>query len=361
MAQRRIGVFIISPNDVKEEREIVKKVCHTFNHHSLFSFILEPVAWEDYPFEYQKNPQQNIDPYLEQAEIFIVILWHRLGTPVEGCKGAITGETDVTGTQYEIEKILAMGKENIFFYLKNKKRLFLEEELVEAAEQKRKLDHFLKKMGIQPGSTKRSYHTFDTPKMFEEKLKKHLSRALYRLTGEKMTQIGKKSHSRFFSYLFGVLMLVMLIPGGWVGFYLLDKKEQHSLSSVTSNKNNKEIRETPSIRKNRLYVEADQFRLPTKTIPHVIIVSDETKADYLLNVSYDERIREYTIAGQNMVAVHCMVAYDVKKRNRNKRIQSGMFDAEAIDFDITAARNKCKKKAQYTMALQLKSVLGEDK
>jgi len=356
-SRQKIGVFIISPNDVKPEREIVKKVCKSFNTQKL-SFNIEHIAWEDYPFRYENNPQENIDPYLEQADIFIVILWYRLGTVVEGCRGAITGEENVTGTQYEIEKILSMGKENLFFYIKNKEDIPLKyKELEEAVEQKRKLERFLEKMEIQPGSTKRSYHTFDTPEAFEEKLKKHLSKALYQITGEKVALKQKRSRQRVY-YLSGLLLI------GVLAGLLFDRSGRQEVKThlKVAPSLEKTVDRTRNdhqslIKQKRLYIEAENFILPAKTIPSITFTLNEHEAKYRLQISYNETIQYHTIADQNMVTVHCIVSYDLQDRDRNERIQTGMFDVEVIDFDLTSVQHKCKKKAQYEMVLRLKSIL----
>lgn len=354
--KKSVGVFIISPNDVKPERDIAKKVCESFNAKEL-SFSVEHIAWEDYPFRYEMNPQENIDPYLEKADIFIVILWYRLGTVVEGCRGAITGEKNVTGTQYEIEKILSMGKENLFFYIKNKEDIPLKyKELEEAVEQKRKLERFLEKMEIQPGSTKRSYHTFDTPEVFEEKLKKHLSKALSQIIGEEVV-LEQRSRQGVY-YLFG-LLLIGVIAGSF--FYQSGRQEAKTHLKVAPSLG-KTVDSTHNdhqsmVKQKRLYIEAEDFILPAKTIPGIAFTANEQKAEYRLQITYSETIQHNVIADQNMVMLHCIVSYDLQNQNSNERIQFGMFDAEAIDFDITSARYKCKKKAQYEMALRLKSIL----
>jgi len=356
-SKQNIGVFIISPNDVKEERDIVRKVCKSFNDRMNLPFTVEPIAWEDYPFQYEKNPQQNIDPYLDKADIFIVILWRRLGTEVEGYNGAVTGEMNVTGTQYEIEKILSMGKKDLFFYMKNKKRFFAEDELEEAFDQKRKLKNFLQKMEIQPGSTKRSYHTFETTEAFEKILRKHLVKTLYRLTGVKVPLAQEKRNGgRFLGYFVGLVILMMMV---WMMQQQFNKEETAAFSSLSPRIDEKGNKQHTEMKKKSLYIEAENFTLPIRMIPDIAVITNENRATYVLQVSYSETLQDNTIANQKMVTVHCFVSYDLQDKNRGKRIQTGMFDAEAIDFDVKSARYKCKKKAQYEMALQIKSVLKE--
>ncbi len=67
-----------------KRREIVKEVCDNLNHSTDKNIEISCTIWEDYPLIYTKNLQESIDELLVNADIYIVILWHRLGTSVEG-------------------------------------------------------------------------------------------------------------------------------------------------------------------------------------------------------------------------------------------------------------------------------------
>lgn len=113
---RVLDVFISSPGDVKAEREIVKKMLAKLNTmpHINSRYVLKAMAWEDTtPPVMGDNPQKIVDKYMMQAEhsdIFICILWNRMGTPV---KDEATGEDYESGTHYEFEhayRALQMSK-----------------------------------------------------------------------------------------------------------------------------------------------------------------------------------------------------------------------------------------------------------
>lgn len=77
-------IFLASPSDVKEEREIVKKVIETYNQiHSCDNIMLELLCWEDstYP-SFGDYPQDVVNSQIgDDYDVFIGILWARFGTP----------------------------------------------------------------------------------------------------------------------------------------------------------------------------------------------------------------------------------------------------------------------------------------
>ena len=101
---RRIEIFISSPGDVHEERHIVKRVIERCNRlHSIAErYVLRPQAYEESATaQVGERPQTIVDHQMMKAgssDLFICILWHRIGTPVihEG-----TGERFQSGTEYE--------------------------------------------------------------------------------------------------------------------------------------------------------------------------------------------------------------------------------------------------------------------
>ncbi|GEM_PF-5803284 len=81
----RIKVFISSPSDVKKEREMVDKVIAELNQTDGIDkyYHLYCYKWErDMKSDWGKY-QANIDRELEDTDIFIAILWSRLGTPTQ--------------------------------------------------------------------------------------------------------------------------------------------------------------------------------------------------------------------------------------------------------------------------------------
>ena len=234
--KKQINLFVISPNDVKEERQIAKEVCEEFNNLVGRKIEVTAILWEYHPMSYHKNAQENIDNVLDKCDIFVVILWRRLGSVVEGFKGAITNNENVTGTQYEIEKILSLEKEHVYFYFKSKEKYFLEDELEEALHQKQLLNTFLKEIKLTKGSTKHGYQEFEERDDFREKLTIHLLSEVQRLSGKKIviTKSDKNknpiSKLRKFVYIFLYSLVAVIAFFIYSWYYFLP-----SMSDVWEN------------------------------------------------------------------------------------------------------------------------------
>ena len=99
-----LDVFISSPGDVDEERRIARRVIERCNRlHSVKErYVLRSLAYEEHvPAAVGKGPQSIVDSYMKKAssaDIFICVLWHRMGTPVIDEE---TGQQFQSGTEYE--------------------------------------------------------------------------------------------------------------------------------------------------------------------------------------------------------------------------------------------------------------------
>ncbi len=85
--RRELNVFISSPGDVSDERAIVQKVISQLNGSSYVGqYVLIPRAYEDVvPPIVGTAPQFTVNNYMMRAEdtdLFVCILWSRIGTPV---------------------------------------------------------------------------------------------------------------------------------------------------------------------------------------------------------------------------------------------------------------------------------------
>ncbi len=97
--------MIASPNDVSEERQLVRDAIYEWNaiHSKQFGVMLNPVGWETHVApEMGGRPQEIINKrILEDSDILLGIFWTRLGTE--------TGEY-VSGTVEEISRHIASQK-----------------------------------------------------------------------------------------------------------------------------------------------------------------------------------------------------------------------------------------------------------
>ncbi|GJM16111.1 MAG: hypothetical protein DHS20C13_14380 [Thermodesulfobacteriota bacterium] len=96
MVHKVYRVFLASPSDVNQEREIAKIVVADINKSigRKFNITLDLVGWEDIPSGYGR-PQGKINPHLEKSNLFIGLLWRTLGSP--------SGKETLTGFEEEFQ------------------------------------------------------------------------------------------------------------------------------------------------------------------------------------------------------------------------------------------------------------------
>ena len=187
--QKNLRVFISSPNDVRPERLIAKRVIDRLAREFVYHFDIEPVLWEREPLIATEHFQTMITPPSE-SDIAVVILWSRLGTPLPGetFKGAITGGS-VTGTEWEFEDAVAAykqgGRPDLLLYRKHAPVLASlddDTELELQREQKRRVERFFQRWFVDEASEsfKAASHQFATPDQFEDLLETHLRGLLLR-------------------------------------------------------------------------------------------------------------------------------------------------------------------------------------
>lgn len=91
-----IKVFLASPGDVPEEREIVRNIVEEENHNHFTheGYRLEVVRWESHasPGIGKPHPQGRINPLMDECALFIGILWTRFGSPTGKTESGIKEE-----------------------------------------------------------------------------------------------------------------------------------------------------------------------------------------------------------------------------------------------------------------------------
>lgn len=120
---QRLDIFISSPSDVRQERQIALRAIERLNQmpHIAERFVLKPLAYEQMtPAKIGESPQEVVNEYMPRAgetDIFVCMLWHRLGTPVLDPR---TGRIYQSGTEYEFleayESYLKRGQPHILLY-----------------------------------------------------------------------------------------------------------------------------------------------------------------------------------------------------------------------------------------------------
>ncbi|HXR37446.1 MAG TPA: DUF4062 domain-containing protein, partial [Terracidiphilus sp.] len=82
-SRRPLTVFIASPGDVAPERQKLREVVADLNRTVArhLGLVVDATGWEDLPPSvHPERTQELINPSVDQADIFILILWKSLGT-----------------------------------------------------------------------------------------------------------------------------------------------------------------------------------------------------------------------------------------------------------------------------------------
>ncbi len=185
MAQTTIRIFVSSPSDVAEERILAHRVIDRLKAEHAHLVILDAIFWEHEPLVATQSFQEQIRPPSE-ADIFICILWSRLGTrlPMH-----VTGDKTKTGTEYEFEiafrSRLKAGTPDLLVYRKTKEPVVSLKDrsvLLERLEQQDALNRFMDKWfkDERDGSLISAFHAFEDAGRFEELLEMHLRKMIER-------------------------------------------------------------------------------------------------------------------------------------------------------------------------------------
>lgn len=108
---RVFRVFIGSPGDVRQERDIARDIIYDWNgiYAPSRGIMLQPFAWETHSVPEMGAPPQKIlnKQLLKAADVLIAVFWTRIGTPTGTHRG---------GTVEEIEEHLAAGKPALIYF-----------------------------------------------------------------------------------------------------------------------------------------------------------------------------------------------------------------------------------------------------
>ena len=180
-AARQIQVFISSPGDVIPERQLAKMVLGRLNDEFSGRALLVPILWEDEPLLVTETFQAQIHPPHE-ADIYLGILWSRIGSPLPPSIVREDGTAYESGTVFEFEDALeghkATGKPEMLLYLKSGfPEVSLEDRdaVLGRLEQLDLLGTYREKMLMgEDGTYAAAFHMFETMEQFETMLDMHL-------------------------------------------------------------------------------------------------------------------------------------------------------------------------------------------
>jgi hypothetical protein len=131
-APRLFRIFLSSPGDVSEERQLARKVIKEELPVDPFlrgRVALDVVSWDDpgapVPMLAHLTPQEAVDrglPKPSECDFVVVILWGRFGSPLEDSRRKPDGERYLSGTEWEYEDaVSAKPAPEILIYRRTEK------------------------------------------------------------------------------------------------------------------------------------------------------------------------------------------------------------------------------------------------
>ena len=177
----RLRIFVSSPGDVNEERQVVRDLIQRLNQELTGQVYLVPMFWEDEPLRASETFQTQLD-FPINSDIFIGIFWSRLGQPLPDHIKRKDGTQYLSGAEFEFENAMegfhANGKPSICIYRKTavpSVPLSDRETLMSMMEQKERVDDFINKWFFgKDGTFKGAFRTFENISQFEKLLEAHL-------------------------------------------------------------------------------------------------------------------------------------------------------------------------------------------
>ena len=190
---KKIRIFISSPGDVMQERNIARSVITELN--DLYSKYveLELLMWEDFPLSADSTFQEGINFFLseDRIDVAIFILWSRLGTPLCSKFTKPDGSHYKSGTEYEFDMMMQLFKEKgwprILTYIKNsefKPNVSSLKELEDILRQKEYVDTFIHEyFHDETSNSNYAYLQFGDSSSFEQKFRMHLTNTIKSMIG----------------------------------------------------------------------------------------------------------------------------------------------------------------------------------
>lgn len=170
---KKLRIFIASPGDVSEERDIVSLVTEELSRTlgDILNVQLETVRWETHAWpDIGEDAQDIINKEIGDYDVLVGIMWERFGTPTNRSSSG-TGEEFERAYQY----FTTYQRPKIMFYFN--KTLFYSNDLKEIS-QFRKVIQFKKKLA-KLGTL---YWEYENPLEFERRFREHLTRQIHHLT-----------------------------------------------------------------------------------------------------------------------------------------------------------------------------------
>lgn len=197
---RHLRIFLSSPGDVADERNIALKVLENLPYDSLLrnKVTIQIVAWDKkgagVPMLATMTPQEAINqglPTPSQCDIVIVIFWSRMGTPLPPEYTKPDGSPYFSGTEWEyLDALMAAqasterpSRPQVVVYRRTETpKIALDDpEHDSKREQYNRVKAFFNAFINPDGSIRQGYNEYKTPDEFREQLETHLKFLVGRL------------------------------------------------------------------------------------------------------------------------------------------------------------------------------------
>lgn len=181
-APRHVRIFLASPGDVLEERQAARELLHRLEREPLVrrDFTLETVSWDDpdapAPMLATLTPQQAVAralPRPSQCDLTILILWGRMGTPLDERKP--DGTPYASGSEWEFEDARRAGRPILVYRRTTALPPPADEE---TARQREEVGRFFARFTGPGGVLTGGYATYDTVDAFTTRLRKDIESLL---------------------------------------------------------------------------------------------------------------------------------------------------------------------------------------
>jgi len=185
---KKFRIFISSPGDVIPERRVLKAVIARLNEEFTGQAYLIPILWEEEPLLASDTFQAQIHPPRD-TDIYIGILWSRIGSPLPESILRPDGTRYDSGTAFEFEDALQGYKENgkpeMLLYRKTGAPVMSLSDgpaVLERLDQIKRLHAYIERWLIaEDGSFIGAFHNFDESEQFEVMTEIHLRKMVEKL------------------------------------------------------------------------------------------------------------------------------------------------------------------------------------
>jgi tetratricopeptide (TPR) repeat protein len=193
MERTHFRIFLSSPADVAEERTIVRSLVKEqlpvdafIRDRATFDLISSDDPYASIPYQAYVPPQDTIDtslPRPSECDIVIVVLWSRMGTPLDRERVKSDGSRFQSGTEWEYEDAIAGArrtgtKPKILVYRRSEipqiPATLPDVELAERREQWSRVERFFKQFVNSDGSLTGGVHRYARSDEFRQLLEQHL-------------------------------------------------------------------------------------------------------------------------------------------------------------------------------------------